>query len=45
MKLVLVPKENERDVEDLSAEITKGLEIIPVSHMTEVLKYAFAGNE
>lgn len=45
MKLVLVPKENERDVEDLSAGITKGLEIIPVSHMTEVLKYAFAGNE
>lgn len=45
MKLVLVPKENERDVEDLSAEITKGLEIIPVSHMIEVLKYAFAGNE
>lgn len=45
MKTVLVPKENEKDVEELSAEITKGLEIIPVSHMSEVLKYAFAGNE
>ena len=40
MKTVLVPKENTRDVEELSAEITKGLEIIPVAHMDEVLKIA-----
>ena len=38
IKTVLVPKENERDVEELSTEITKGLEIIPVEHMDEVLK-------
>ena len=37
----IVPKENEIDVEELSSEITKGLEIIPVSHMEEVLKIAF----
>ena len=37
---VLVPKENLADVEELSVEITKGLEIIPVSHMDEVLKLA-----
>lgn len=40
MKTVIVPKKNEKDVEELSVEITKGLEIIPVSHMDEVLKIA-----
>ena len=40
MKTILVPKENTRDVEELSTEITKGLEIIPVAHMDEVLKIA-----
>ena len=40
MKTVLVPKENQPDVEELSQEITKGLEIIPVSQMKEVLKKA-----
>jgi hypothetical protein len=27
-------------IEEISSEITEGLEIIPVGHMTEVLKYA-----
>ena len=40
IKTVLVPEENTVDVEELSQEITKGLEIIPVSQMNEVLKYA-----
>lgn len=40
IKTVLVPKENQVDVEDLSSEITKGLEIIPVESMDEVLKEA-----
>jgi ATP-dependent Lon protease len=40
IKTVLVPKENETDVEEISAEITKGLEILPVLHMSEVLKHA-----
>ena len=40
IKTVLVPKENEIDVEEISAEITKGLEILPVSYMSEVLKHA-----
>lgn len=40
IKTVLVPKENETDVEEILAEITKGLEILPVSHMSEVLKHA-----
>ena len=37
---VLVPKENLADVEELSVEITKGLEIIPVESMNEALKTA-----
>lgn len=40
IKTVLVPKENEIDVEEISAEITKGLEILTVSYMSEVLKHA-----
>ena len=40
IKTVLVPKENQVDVEKLSSEITKGLEIIPVESMDEVLKEA-----
>ena len=38
---VLIPEENRRDAEELSAEITKGIEILPVSRMEEVLKIAF----
>ena len=41
MKTVLIPMENKKNIEELSSEITKGLEIIPVSHMHEVLKEAF----
>ena len=40
MKTVLVPKKNQVDVEELSAEITKGLEILPVENMQEVLEAA-----
>ena len=40
IKTVIVPKANEADVAEISAEITKGLEICPVSHMDEVLKIA-----
>ena len=40
VKTVLVPEKNMRDVEEISNEITKGLEIIPVSQMTDVLKHA-----
>ena len=40
VKTVFVPEKNVRDVEEISTEITEGLEIIPVSHMTDVLKTA-----
>lgn len=37
IQTVIVPKENKPDVEEISAEITKGLEILFVSHINEVL--------
>ncbi len=40
IKTVIVPKENAADVAEISAEITKGLQIIPVAHMNEVLEIA-----
>lgn len=40
IKTVMIPKKNQADAEELSSEITKGLEILPVEHMDEVLKTA-----
>lgn len=45
IKTVLVPKKNLADVEELSQEITKGLEILPVEHVEEVLKAAFVSED
>lgn len=45
VKTVLVPEKNMRDVEEISFEITRGLEIIPVSYMDEVLKTALIYEE
>lgn len=42
IRTVIVPKENLVDIEEISSEITKGLNIVPVSHMDEVLKVALA---
>ena len=45
VKTVLVPEKNMRDVEEITLEITKGLEIIPVSYMDEVLRVALVKEE
>ena len=45
VKTELVPEKNMRDVEEISSEITRGLEIIPVSYMDEVLKTALIYEE
>ncbi|WP_370161725.1 endopeptidase La [Limimaricola soesokkakensis] len=37
---VLIPEENETDLAEIPAVVKKGLEIIPVSHVSEVLKHA-----
>ena len=40
IKTVLIPGENAKDLRDLPESVTDGLEIIPVSHVSEVLKHA-----
>ena len=37
---VLIPEENEKDLAEIPEVVKKGLEIIPVSHVSEVLKHA-----
>ncbi len=41
IKVVLVPAKNKRDVEEISAEIRKGIRIVYVEQMKEVLEEAF----
>ena len=41
IKTVCVPKKNEKDIEEISAEIKKGLEIVYVEKLPEVLEVAF----
>jgi ATP-dependent Lon protease len=40
MRTVLIPAENEKDLVELPATVTEGLEIVPVSHVDEVLERA-----
>ncbi|WP_119417896.1 endopeptidase La [Desertibaculum subflavum] len=40
LKTVLIPKENEKDLAEIPDNVKKGLEIIPVSNLDEVLKHA-----
>ena len=40
IKTVLIPKENEKDLIELPDNVKSGLEIIPVEHVSEVLKLA-----
>ncbi|MFW5630329.1 MAG: S16 family serine protease, partial [Acetivibrio ethanolgignens] len=45
LKTVLIPKENERDLEEIEPEILEGLKIYPVETMEQVISYAFAENK
>lgn len=42
IKTVCIPKDNEKDLEEISNEITDGMEIIPVDRFEQVEKQAFA---
>lgn len=42
IKTVLIPKDNEKDLEDIPDNVKKGLKIIPVSIVDEVLSHALA---
>jgi ATP-dependent Lon protease len=41
---VLIPKENEKHLEEVPPAIRRGLQIVPVWHMDEVLEEALPGN-
>jgi ATP-dependent Lon protease len=43
VKTVLIPEENAKDLADVPENVKSALEIIPVSHMDEVLKHALVG--
>ena len=40
IKTVLIPEENEKDLADIPDNVKEGLELIPVKHVSEVLKLA-----
>jgi ATP-dependent Lon protease len=40
LKTVIIPSENEKDLADIPDNVKKGLEIVPVANMEEVLKVA-----
>ena len=40
IKTILIPEENKKDINEIPATILKGLELIPVAHMDDVLKRA-----
>ncbi len=42
---IIMPKENEKDLEDIPESVRKDLTFIPVSHLDEVLKHALVGNK
>lgn len=41
IQTICIPKKNEKDLEEISSEIKKGLEIIPVERLEQILKIAF----
>jgi len=40
IKTVLIPKENEKDIEEIPAQVLKTVTLIPVNHADEVIKHA-----
>ncbi|MBN1472816.1 MAG: endopeptidase La [Syntrophaceae bacterium] len=45
LKMVIIPKDNEKDLADVPTNVLKSLEVIFVDHMDEVLKVAFLPDE
>ncbi len=42
LKTIIIPKDNEKDLEDIPSEVKRDLTFKPVSHMDEVLQIALA---
>lgn len=45
IKLVLIPKDNEKDLQEVKKEVQEDLQIIPISNITEAISYVFAKNK
>ncbi|MGX9290955.1 endopeptidase La [Bacillus sp. A015] len=43
LKTIILPKENEKDIDDIPESVRQGLTFIPVSHLDEVLEKALVG--
>ena len=41
IKIVLIPKENEKDLSEIKAEVKDGMNIIPIQTIKEALKFVF----
>jgi ATP-dependent Lon protease len=41
LKTIIIPKENEKDIEEIPTEVKNAIKIIPVSNITEVFDIAF----
>ncbi|SFD61260.1 ATP-dependent proteinase. Serine peptidase. MEROPS family S16 [Bacillus sp. OV194] len=44
IQTVIMPKENEKDIDDIPESVRNSLAFIPVSHLDEVLKHALVGD-
>ncbi|MGG1574875.1 endopeptidase La [Fictibacillus sp. NRS-1165] len=44
IQTVIMPKENEKDIDDIPESVRSTLAFIPVSHLDEVLKHALVGD-
>jgi ATP-dependent Lon protease len=45
LKIIILPKDNEKDIDDIPESVRKDLTFIPVSHLDEVLKHALVGEK
>ncbi|MGL5917597.1 MAG: endopeptidase La, partial [Culicoidibacterales bacterium] len=45
LKTILIPQENERDIDEIPETVKKQLTIIPVSHLDDVLSVVFSGGK
>ncbi|GLJ03515.1 endopeptidase La [Bacillus sp. YKCMOAS1] len=43
LKTIILPKDNEKDIDDIPDSVREGLTFIPVSHLDEVLEKALVG--
>ncbi len=45
LKIIILPKDNEKDIDDIPESVRKDLTFVPVSHLDDVLKHALVGEK